>query len=79
MASSYKVTNMTLKFVSQNKDFRNTNGICELCKKTLLNDKVVVGKCHHAFHEKCLSVNKSLSCPIDNTYWNIDYVTGTNM
>lgn len=74
MASSYKIVGLNFYFVSQNKDFKNTNGICELCKKPLYGHNIIVGKCHHAFHEVCMNKIGHISCPIDNISWNTDYI-----
>jgi hypothetical protein len=75
MATHYKIIGLNFHFVSQNKDFKTTNGICELCKKSLRDSsqRFVVGKCHHAFHAKCMEKIGYVSCPIDNTVWHDDY------
>ena len=81
MASSYKIVSMNLRYITQNKDFDLTNGLCLLCKKTLAGQPVIVGKCHHAFHKQCVSAmpNKLfLSCPIDTTAWSVAYTIEKN-
>ena len=76
MSSIYNIVKLNFNFVSQNKDFKTTNGICELCKKSLvdINCQCIVGKCHHAFHKTCMDKLGYVSCPIDNTCWQNDYV-----
>lgn len=78
MAIPYKIVGLNFHILSQNKDFKNTHCICELCKKNLTDDaEVVVGKCHHAFHTACMF--GKISCPIDDIVWTTDYtVTNVN-
>jgi len=79
--SSFGIVSLDLTMVSENKYFKKTNGICELCKNILEKKNVVVGNCGHAFHRTCvdkiLSQNTTmyiqptgmLSCPVDNIAW----------
>ena len=85
--TTFAISGLNICYISKNNDMENTKCTCELCKKTLLHGKIVVGKCHHAFHDECMkklgSFNNSsthqqialqyISCPIDNTAWTTEY------
>lgn len=75
---SYEISGLNLVFIAENKYFRKTNGICEICKKEFLQSdedykNVMIGKCGHPFHTTCLNEiskgNDIFSCPIDNIIW----------
>lgn len=71
MSTPYKIVSMNFHFTTFNKDFQNTNGICTICMKQLANvspkDYIIVGSCHHAFHNSCYTNIKDKCCPIDKT------------
>lgn len=67
--ASFKINKLDFQYVSHNRDYSTTNGICELCKKQLCGQPVVVGTCRHAYHIACFSKFKTTTCPIDNTIW----------
>lgn len=73
--TTFQISKLNLHFITSNMDFQKTKDHCELCKKTLCDKRfpVVVGKCHHAFHEECIQKIGQASCPIDNTAWSVDY------
>ena len=75
--AQYKIVNLNFKIITQNKDYNNTHGLCMICKKPLTEvtspTSVVVGKCHHAFHKACIAAINCASCPVDNTFWMVDY------
>lgn len=91
MSVSYNLSNLSLVYIRKNTDYETTNGICEICKKSLymqfensdmyVNEKtkckspnncVIIGRCHHAFHQQCFP-HGSVSCPIDDTVWQTAY------
>lgn len=97
MSVSYNVSTLNLVYARKNPDYETTNGICEICKKSLYmsssdiadtidktkcrmhtkvsetpNNCVIIGRCHHAFHQQCFP-HGSVSCPIDDTVWQTAY------
>lgn len=72
MSIKFNIDKMNLVYIQHEKSFDETNNICERCKKSLVcAEAVVVGKCGHAFHQKCMY--NVYSCPLDNIAWVTDH------
>lgn len=45
---------------------------CNTCSiNNVISCKVIIGQCHHAFHEHCMKewLIKNNNCPVDSSYW----------
>lgn len=75
----YNVSKLNYKIITSPKYFNATNNICEICKQSLYDKKVViVGVCHHCFHEECIQKLDKKSCPIDGTVWKDESIINFN-
>lgn len=73
--ASFQIVKLNLNYIVHNESIDKTKGICEICKKSFCGkESICVGKCKHAFHEKCILSIYKISCPIDNVMWTDDYV-----
>lgn len=72
---TFNVSRLSLVFAAENKYFKKTDYICEMCKKKLSINDATIGQCGHAFHTTCINTVYAdkvfVSCPVDNVMWSV--------